>query len=370
MYIWERSNWPHFDWQEESVKPRLNRVRLLQGRLLGRADALPADTDREAEMDALIQNAIRTSEIEGESLNAASVRSSVVRHWGLEQAGVPNQATAQTDALVGLLLDATQNYEQPLTLQRLCDWQAALFPKGSGLLRPIRVGELRGEQPMQVVSGRIDRPEVHFEAPPRGHLEAELEAFLEWFNHPPKELDLLLRAGITHLWFITIHPFDDGNGRVARALTDMTLAQAEEQSIRFYSLSAAVMARRREYYKHLEAAQKGGLDITSWLVWFLDVLESALEQALDRFERVLAKSRFWQVHGQTPLNDRQIKVINRLLDRAGEEFPDGINASKYKSIAKTSKATATRDLADLLEKGCIRKLPGGGRSTRYVLNDL
>jgi Fic family protein len=242
-----------------------------------------------------------------------------------------------------------------------------LFPDGPGLLSKIRVGDLRGEQPMQVVSGRVDRPRIHFEAPPRGGLEAELDDFLNWFNHPPAGLDPLLRAGIAHLWLVTLHPFDDGNGRVARAVTDRALAQAERQSVRFYSLSAAIMAQRQAYYDNLERAQQGDLDITEWLGWFLDVLHQALQQSLARVSRVLDKSRFWQKHATTVLNERQIKVLNRLLDSAGEAFEQGINAAKYQSMAKVSKATATRDLADLLDKGCLRRLPGGGRSTRYTV---
>lgn len=368
MYIWESENWPNFTWQPEALQPRLVAVRQLQGKLLGQSGRMPQGLDHQAQMDALIQNAIRTSQIEGETLNVESVRSSVARRLGLMRAGMVDRATPQTDSLVDLLLDATQNHGELLTLQRLCDWQSALFPQGAGLLADIKIGTLRGEDPMQVVSGRIDRPKVHFEAPPRQVLEVELHNFLHWFNEPPSVLDPMLRAGIAHLWLVTLHPFDDGNGRVTRAVTDMALAQAEGQAIRFYSLSAAIMARRQEYYTHLEAAQKGTLDITSWLEWFLLVLEEALQQALERIDHVLAKGRFWQEHAQTVLSERQIKVLNRLLDGVGEEFTDGINASKYKALAKVSKPTATRDLADLLEKGCLIKLPGGGRSTRYTVN--
>lgn len=368
MYIWQKDDWPHFRWDDSALKGQLDAIRLLQGRLLGRADSSAVGTDLELEMDALIQNAIRTSEIEGEHLDVGSVRSSVARQLGLERAGMgESRPTAQSDALVALLLEATRQTEQTLTLDRLCQWQAMLFPEGPGLLSDIRVGNLRGEQPMQVVSGRIDRPQVHFEAPPRSGLEAELADFLHWFNKPPVELDPLVRAGVAHLWLVTLHPFDDGNGRVARAVTDRALAQAEGQSIRFYSLSAAIMARRQAYYDHLERTQKGDLDITDWLNWFLDVLQEALQQALARVDRVLVKTRFWQRHATTALSDRQIKVLNRLLDTAGEQFEHGINAAKYRSLAKVSKATATRDLADLLEKGCLRQLPGGGRSTRYAI---
>lgn len=371
MYIWQTQEWPSFTRKNSILQPRLEAVRLAQGRLLGQSDVLANDHDQEAQMDALIQNAIRTSEIEGEKLNVESVRSSVARQLGLQQAGLRTN-THQTDALVGMLLEATQQLDTPLSQKGLCQWQAALFPDGPGLVNPIKVGELRSDAPMQVVSGRIDRPIVHFEAPPRARLEKELDQFLSWFNQPPENLDGLLRAGIAHLWLVTLHPFDDGNGRVTRAVTDRALAQAEQQSIRFYSLSAAIMERRKEYYDQLEQAQKGGLDITPWLDWFLSVLEDALKQGQKRFERVLQKSRFWQRHSQTPLTERQIKVLNRLLDtgaaqEGGEGFEHGINAEKYKSLTKVSKATATRDLTELFNKGCLKKLPGGGRSTRYAI---
>ncbi|PJX15224.1 DUF4172 domain-containing protein [Halomonas sp. 141] len=369
MYIWEQPHWPHFEWDESALRPTLDAVRLLQGRVLGKTEAAPgqADLDLEVEMDALIQNAIRTSEIEGERLDVGSVRSSVARQLGIERAGISGRTTPESEALVDLLLQSTRQLDEPLTHGRLCLWQSMLFVKGPGLMGQVRVGELRGDHPMQVVSGRLDRPTVHFEAPPREQLEAELDAFLTWFNQPLEGLDGLVRAGIAHLWLITLHPFDDGNGRVTRAVTDRALAQAERQSVRFYSLSAAIMARRSAYYDYLESTQKGSLDITPWLLWFLDTLKEALEQALLRIDRVLVKASFWQHHATTVLNERQIKVLNRLLDTAGEEFAQGINARKYQSLANVSKATATRDLAELVEKGCLFRLPGGGRSTRYAL---
>ncbi len=367
MYIWQHPNWPHFYWNEASLRPRLDAVRLLQGRLLGRTEAAPEQTDLEVEMDALIQSAIRTSEIEGEHLDVGSVRSSVARQLGVQQAGVVGRPTPESESLVELLLEATHKPGGALTPEQLCQWQAMLFPKGPGILADIRVGELRGEAPMQVISGRIDRPKIHFEAPPWKGLDAELDQFIQWFNEPRADLNLLLRAGIAHLWLITLHPFDDGNGRVARAVTDRALAQAERQSVRFYSLSAAIMARRNAYYAQLEQSQRWELDITPWLAWFLDTLEEALQQALLRVDRVMSKTRFWQRHATTVLNERQIKVLNRLLDAAEGEFAQGINARKYQSLAKVSKATATRDLAELLDKGCLERLPGGGRSTRYTL---
>lgn len=367
MYIWQEKGWPNFTWNENALRDRLNRIRLLQGRLLGRTDGVPNQASQDVEMDALIQNAIRTSEIEGEVMNVSSVRSSVARHLGVQRAGITGRTTPESECLVELLLEATHEPEKSLCATTLCSWQSMLFPEGPGPFVNLRIGELRGDQPMQVVSGRVDRPTIHFEAPPRKNLDAELDRFLEWFNQPPAGLDDLIRAGIAHLWLITLHPFDDGNGRLTRAVTDRALAQAERHSVRFYSLSAAIMARRNAYYEHLESTQKGSLDITTWLNWFLDTLEESLQQALLRVDRVMEKSRFWQRHAMTPLSERQIKVLNRLLDSVGEEFEYGINARKYQSLAKVSKPTATRDLGDLVSKGCIFQLPGGGRSTRYAL---
>lgn len=369
MYIWQEKDWPQLTWDESALRSRLDSIRLLQGRLLGRADSTPSQAHMDVEMDALIQNVIRTSEIEGEVMDVGSVRSSVARHLGAQRAGVTGRTTPESESLVKLLLEATHKPDEPLTLAKLCLWQSMIFPEGPDSFNRVRVGELRGNQPMQVVSGRMDQPKVHFEAPPRKTLEAELERFLAWFNEPPFNMDNLVRAGVAHLWLITLHPFDDGNGRLARAVTDRALAQAERHSVRFYSLSAAIMARRNAYYEHLEQAQKGaGLEITTWLSWFLETLEESLQQALLRVDRVLEKTRFWQRHSALPLNERQIKVLNRLLDSAEEEFEQGINARKYQSLAKVSKATATRDLADLVNKGCILQLPGGGRSTRYALS--
>ena len=378
-YTWQLLDWqqgtaPSFRWQEEALRPKLAQVRLQQGLLIGQSESLTVE-NQAAHMDALVQTALRTSEIEGEKLDAASVRSSVVRHLGLAQAGFVDKhavftGTSQTEALVQLLFDATSNIHEPLSLSTLCQWQEALFPDTKELEilhTPVLKGQLRGNAPMQVISGRHDRPTVHFQAPPRQDLDDELQRFIRWFNQPPAEIDPLLRAAIAHLWLITLHPFDDGNGRVTRAVTDRALAQAEHNSIRFYSLSAAIMARRSEYYVQLERTQKGDLDITLWLEWFLSVLDDAIASGLQRFERVVNKTRFWQAHAQTVLSERQIKVLNRLLDSQGEEFTHGINASKYQSLAKVSKATATRELSDLVQKSCLTKLPGGGRSTRYAI---
>jgi Fic family protein len=249
-----------------------------------------------------------------------------------------------------------------------------LFPaQESALSRGIQVGALRGDDPMQVVSGRVDRPTVHFEASPRHGLEAQLDAFFHWFNnsHSDARLDPLLRAGLAHFWFVTLHPFDDGNGRLTRAITDLALAQAENQAIRFYAMSSSILAARQDYYRILEGSQKSAMDVTPWLEWFLQTLLHTLEQAIKRIDRVLAKARFWQQHRNNGLSMEQVKVLNRLLD--GNQlsdkpgFEDGISAAQYQAVANVSKATATRHLSDLLEKGCLQKLPGGGRSTRYQI---
>lgn len=367
MYIWQETDWPHFYWDISVLQWELDAVRSRQGRLLGRRDAVDSDALQSIRMESLIEDALRTSEIEGELLDRHSVRSSVARQLGVDHAGVTGRDARRAEGLVSLLLRATNELERDLVLETLCQWQTLLFVGDQPELRSVRVGRLRGEAPMQVVSGRLDRPRVHFEAPPAERLQTELHGFLRWFNDPPDGLDAILRAGVAHLWFVTLHPFEDGNGRLARAITDRALAQAEQQTTRLYSLSEVIMARRQDYYDVLEASQKGSLDITDWLRWFLDCLREALDGALARIQWVLEKARFWQRHASTVLNARQVKVLNRLLDEGPDGFPHGINAAKYRGMAKVSKATATRDLTDLLAKGCLERLPGGGRSVRYRL---
>jgi Fic family protein len=331
------------------------------------AGAIAGDAQAQGELDTLLQNIITSSAIEGEQLNVASVRSSLARRLGMP-AEEGARITPRSEGMAELMLDATQRYDEPLDMPRLLHWHAWLFPQQDALLaHPIRVGSLRGEEPMQVVSGRIDRPTVHFEAPPREGLEAQVEAFLNWFNQSRGDvaLDPLLRAGMAHFWFVTLHPFDDGNGRLTRAITDLALAQAEHQAIRFYTMSASILTERAGYYSVLESSQKASLDITAWLQWFLTTFQQSLQDALQRIDRVLAKTRFWQQHHHQGLLAEQIKVLNRLLDGGERGFEQGISAAKYQAVAKVSKATATRHLADLLDKGCLERLPGGGRSTRY-----
>ncbi|WP_260754491.1 Fic family protein [Aeromonas dhakensis] len=268
-----------------------------------------------------------------------------------------------------MMLDAIDNHGQPLTIERLYQWHRWLFPVNEWSVQPVNVGQLRGDEPMQVVSGRVDRPTVHFEAPPRAALDAQLAEFIRWFNqtrHDPT-IDPLLRAAISHFWFVTLHPVDDGNGRLARSLTDLALSQADSHSIRLYAMSAAILERRADYYRALESAQRGPLDITSWICWFLDTLDYSIELALQVIDRSLAKTFFWLRHCHDDLSPEQTKVLNRLLDGGEQGFENGISASQYQKVARVSKPTATRHLAALVEKGCIEKLPGGGRNTRYQI---
>lgn len=368
FWIWQQPDWPNFYWQTDTLALLLRSCTHAQGRLLGMTRAVDTDEEAQNNLDAFLQNIITSSAIEGERLNAESVRSSLARRLGLADSGKPS---SRSEGLASLMLDATAAHAQPLTAQRLITWHSWLFPQDDfPLPSHIRTGQWRGEEPMQVVSGRVDRPRVHFEAPPRAGLEHQLDAFLEWFSMSRNDasLDPFLRAGITHFWFVTLHPFDDGNGRITRALTDLALAQGEPQAIRFYAMSASILNDRTGYYRILEASQKGTLDITAWLEWFLTTLLESLEQALARIDRVLVKARFWQTHRHQQLSAEQTKVLNRLLDGGERGFALGISAAQYQAVAKVSKATATRHLADLLEKNCIVRLPGGGRSTRYQVN--
>ena len=368
LWIWQQPGWPRFTWQNEAIAPTLRNCIDMQGRLLGKIGSVDALSECQNILDTLLQNIVTSSAIEGEQLNVGSVRSSLARRLGIEEQGPTN---VRSEGLAELMLDATQGYDRPLTLQRLYTWHQWLFPLAQGALsKAILVGQLRDEMPMQVISGRLDKPTVHFEAPPRDGLEAQLNEFLDWFanSRDSTSLDPLLRAGIAHFWFVTLHPFDDGNGRLTRAITDLALAQGERQAIRFYAMSASILEDRAGYYQVLENSQKGDLDITRWLSWFLATLLRSLEQALANIDRILAKARFWQAHRSDGLLPEQVKVLNRLLDGGPRGFEEGINAAQYQAVAKVSKATATRHLSDLLDKACLVRLPGGGRSTRYRIN--
>lgn len=364
MWIWQQENWPNFTWDNQLIAPMLREARLNQGILLGKIASQSHDKKQNL-LDTLLANIVNSSAIEGEKLNAFSVRSSLANKLGLtEENAFPT--TDQTDGLAEIMIDAIENLDSTLHLKRILNWHKKLFPKGYTLINPILGGQLRGSEPMQVVSGRIDRPTVHFEAPPRERLDEALEHFIHWFNDSKKDasLDPLLRAAITHIWFITLHPLDDGNGRITRLLTDLALAQAESQSVRFYAMSVSILAKRNSYYDILEQTQKGDLDITTWLEWFLNTLNETFHNVLNEIDQTIFKTNYWRNIDQTKLTSEQVKVLNRMLDG---DFEEGINTTQYHRVAKVSKPTATRHLAALVEQGCLIRSESGGRSTRYLL---
>ncbi|MBR9873052.1 MAG: Fic family protein [Vibrionaceae bacterium] len=364
MWIWEQPSWPHFIWDDRSIEPLVRTTRLNLGILIGKMWCQPRD-QTEQMLDTLLANIVHSSAIEGETLNAFSVRSSLATRLGISEAR-PFPTTKQTDALAEMVLDALNHHESPLTLERVLHWHTLLFREGNAMFNPRMEGKLRDDEPMRVVSGWPDKPVVHFEAPPRGVLNEELSAFIAWFNESKTDvaLDPLLRAAITHLWFVTLHPLDDGNGRITRLLTDVALTQAEPQSVGLYAMSVGIFANRKRYYEILEQTQKGEMDITAWLTWFLDTLNETFEAALKEIEHAVLKTNFWRRVDQTRLSSEQSKVLNRMLDG---DFPDGINTSLYAKVMKVSKPTATRHLAALVEIGCLVKSGAGGRSTRYFL---
>lgn len=362
-YIYEQDDWPKFVWRDEKLAACLAEVRHRQGRLLGRMEALGFPLRTEALLQTLTEDVLKSSEIEGEVLDKDQVRSSIARRLGLDIAGlVP--ADRDVEGVVEMMLDATQRYDQPLTEARLFDWHAALFPTGRSGMGKIRVGAWRDDSngPMQVVSGPIGRERVHYEAPAAKALKREMGQFLKWFE-ADQGIDPVLKAGMAHLWFVTIHPFEDGNGRIARAIADMALARSEHSSQRFYSMSAQIRAERAAYYRMLETTQKGDLDITPWLSWFLDCLDRAFDGADDILGSVMHKARFWDRHADVPLNDRQRLVLNRIMNG----FEGKLTSSKWAKLAKTSQDTASRDIADLVEKGILERDAAGGRSTSYSL---
>jgi Fic family protein len=363
VYIYQQPTWPAFTWRPAQLEPLLGAVRHQQGRVLGHMQALGFSLQAEALLQTLTLEAIQSSEIEGEHLPSEQVRSSLARRLGIPVAGmVP--AERRVEGVVDMLLDATQGFANPLTAERLGSWQAALFPMGRSGLQRIQVGDWRtgARGPMQVVSGTVGRERVHFEAPAATEVAAEMAQFLAWFN-AATPLDAVLKAGIAHLWFVTIHPFEDGNGRVARAITELQLARADASAQRFYSLSAQLRQERAAYYAHLEAAQKGGLDITDWLEWFLACLGRALTATEHTLAQVLVKARFWEAYAHRSFNARQQRLLNQLL----EGFEGKLTSSKWALIAKCSQDTATRDIQALLDQGILLKEAAGGRSTSYRL---
>ncbi len=364
LYIYERLDWPKFRWNDAQLATQLAEVRHRQGRLIGRMEALGFQLRSEAILQTLTQDVVKTSEIEGEILNTDQVRSSLARRLGMEVAGlVPSDR--HVDGTVDMLLDATRNFHQPLTAERLFSWHAALFPTGTSGLKRITVGAWRKAEggPMQVVSGRLGREKVHFQAPDADRVEKEMEQFLAWFEDTALLIDPVIKAAVAHIWFVTIHPFDDGNGRIGRAITDLALARSEGTSQRFYSMSARLRTERNEYYETLEAAQKGDLDITVRLAWFLRVFGQALEDAEDHLSIVLRKAQFWAQPARFGLNERQRKIVNRLLDG----FQGKLTSSKYATIAKCSQDTALRDIEVLIRHNILARDEAGGRSTSYSL---
>ncbi|TAD91937.1 MAG: Fic family protein [Alphaproteobacteria bacterium] len=363
MFIHERPDWPRLQWDDRVVRDPLALVRHRQGWLLGRMAAIGFDLQSAAVLETLTRDVVTTSQIEGEQLDRAQVRSSIARHLGLDiGALVPSDRAV--DGVVAMMLDATQRFDQPLTAERLYDWHAGLFPTGRSGITRIRVGAWRDGSagPMQVVSGPIGRERVHFQAPDAERLDAEMERFLVWFDAPPTT-DPVIHAALAHLWFITIHPFEDGNGRIARALADMALARAEGSPKRFYSLSAQIQADRTDYYTQLERAQRGSLDVTQWLLWFLASLGRAIDQAETVLATVLQAAQFWQAHRDAPLTQRQRDMITRLLGG----FRGKLTTSKWALICKCSQDTALRDIEGLIALGILAKDTAGGRSTSYSL---
>lgn len=362
-YIHELKAWPKFDWSQERLAARLAAVRHRQGRLLGRMEGLGFALRAEANLDSLTEEVVKSSEIEGEILDRNQVRSSIARRLGMD-IGALAPADRHVDGVVDMMLDATEKHDEPLTAERLFGWHAALFPTGHSGMTTITVGAWREDRtgPMQVVSGPPDRERVHYQAPAAARLDDEMRAFLQWFNGR-NAIDPVLRAGVAHLWFVTIHPFDDGNGRIARAIADMALARSEKIAQRFYSMSAQIRQERKAYYDILEATQRGDLDITDWLDWFLGCLDRAFDCTETILAAVFKKARFWEAHAAAPLNDRQRAMINRLLDG----FEGKLTSSKWATLAKCSQDTALRDIDDLIQRGILEKEAAGGRSTSYAL---
>ena len=364
-YIHEKTGWPELTWNGETLGAALAAVRHKQGRLLGKMESLGFDLRAEASLAVLTSDVVKSSAIEGEKLDPDQVRSSIASRLGLKVAGM-TKAGRDVDGIVELLLDATQNFEKPLTKKRLLDWHASLFPTGRSGMSRIAVGMWRTKDsgPMRVVSGTMGREKVHFEAPEADRLESEMSRFMKWFN-APAAMDPVLKAGMAHFRFVTIHPFEDGNGRMARAIADMALARADRTKDRFYSMSSQIEVERKDYYRELESAQRGDIDITVWLVWFLDCLDRAIDAAEHILSSVLYKARMWQWINRTSVNERQRLVLNGMFN----EFKGHLSTSKYSKIAKCSTDTALRDIGELVASGILVQNPGRGRSTSYRLAD-
>jgi len=368
-YIWQNKLWPQFTWNSDALLKPLGKVRFNHGLLTAQIRDLGFDIQQTAWADVLVEDALKTSAIEGELLDPDAVRSSLGRQLGIPDAGLRYVQDQKADGLVQVLLDAIHNHGQALTPERLFAWHAALFPTGYSGMTQINVGQWRDDKqgPMQVISGPVGNRKIHFEAPPAHLIHSEIGLFISWVNKK-SNTDGIIKAALAHLWFITIHPFDDGNGRIARTLTDMLLARDENNPKRFYSLSSQIMAERNDYYNILNSAQTRNLEITNWLVWFLECMNRAILNSTALLERTLMKARFWKIFAQTPFSSRQSKVINTLLDVGPNGFEGGLKNKKYMGMAHTSRATAQRELADLVQKGVFVRRLGGGRSASYDLD--
>lgn len=363
MYLYNHQNWPIFEWNSEKLLPLLSYVRNRQGRLIGKMGALGFELRNEANLEILTQEIIKSTEIEGEILDREQVRSSIARRLGLEIVGLV-YSERHVDGIVDLMVDATSNFDKELNKERLFSWHSALFPNGKSGMYKIITGNWRDDSTgsMQVVSGALGKEKVHYQAPPAAQIENEMRIFLDWFNFEQKT-DLVLKAAIAHLWFVTIHPFEDGNGRISRALSELLLARSDEQSYRFYSLSTQIRKERNSYYDLLEKTQQSALDITNWLEWFLNCLLHAIENSEKLLEKIIYKHSFWIKHSIVNINDRQRKILNMLMD----DFEGVLNTTKWAKIGKCSQDTALRDIQDLIEKGILVKSLKGGRSTNYEM---
>jgi len=365
-YIYQQDDWPHFTWDSDKLLAPLGKVRNQQGKIIGKMESLGFELKSEAVLETLTSDVVKSSEIEGEILSREQVRSSIARRLGMDISGLVF-SDRDVDGVVDMMLDATRGFEKPLTAERLSDWHCALFPTGRSGMHKITAGRWRDDLgcPMQVVSGVLGKEKVHYQAPDADKIEKEMDVFTDWFNNEHRP-DPVIKAGLAHLWFITLHPFEDGNGRIARALTDMLLARGDGISQRFYSMSSQIRSERKEYYKILERSQKGGLDVTAWLSWFLNCLSDALNASGQTLAKVICKHRFWNKNAANIQNHRQKLLLDKLLDR----FEGKLTTSKWAKIAKCSSDTALRDIRDLMRKQILQKEPGGGRNTSYKLTHM
>ena len=365
VYIWQYPEWPDFKWDVSRLVTRLSEVRNREGVIKGMMSGLGLNIQSRTALDTMTEDILRSNEIEGVILNSDRVRSSIARHLGIDTSGLP-QPDHYTEGVVQVMMDAVRNNDKPLTHERLFNWHAAMFPTGRSGIHPITVGAYRtGSEPMQIVSGAMGKEKVHYEAPPSDAIPAMMNKFVSWVNSDNSTIDPVLKAATAHLWFVVIHPFDDGNGRLARTITDMLLAKADGLPLRFYSMSSEILREKKSYYTILEKTTTGTTDITAWIEWFLQTMSYALNRTEITVKRIIKKSSFWQQYRNAAMNERQVKIVNMLWDG----FTGKLTSSKWAKITKVSQATALRDITDLINKGILVPAADGGRSTNYLLND-